>query len=95
MRIITAAVALGLAATLAGCQQAGEPTEVAQAHAIAWREGDVDDALAEAKELGKPVILYWGAVAAARMAGCFSSTGTCCMRNGALFTMAVSSAAKW
>ncbi len=28
---------------------------------IAWREGDVDDALAEAKESGKPVLLYWGA----------------------------------
>ncbi len=28
---------------------------------IAWRDGDVDDALAEAKESGKPVLLYWGA----------------------------------
>jgi protein disulfide-isomerase len=62
MRIITTALALALAPALAGCQQAGEPTEVAQAHEIAWREGDVADALAEAQELGKPVILYWGAV---------------------------------
>lgn len=29
---------------------------------IAWRHGDVDDAFAEAKESGKPVLLYWGAV---------------------------------
>ena len=28
---------------------------------IAWRDGDVDDALAEARESGKPVLLYWGA----------------------------------
>jgi len=28
---------------------------------IAWRDGDVDDALAESKESGKPVLLYWGA----------------------------------
>ena len=32
-----------------------------QSHEIAWREGDVADAFAEARELGKPVILYWGA----------------------------------
>ena len=55
--------ALGLALPLAACQNAGEaPQEVAAASEIAWRHGDVDDALAEAKEAGKPVILYWGAV---------------------------------
>ena len=54
---------LGLALPLAACQNAGEaPQEVAAASEIAWRHGDVDDALAEAKEAGKPVILYWGAV---------------------------------
>lgn len=29
---------------------------------IAWRDGDVQDAFAEAAELNKPVLLYWGAV---------------------------------
>ncbi|WBO23748.1 thioredoxin family protein [Sphingomonas abietis] len=33
----------------------------ATAQQIAWREGDVDDAFAEAKETNKPVLLYWGA----------------------------------
>src|SRR6187431_1445530 len=56
------ALALALAAGTAACSQAGSSTEAAHASTIAWREGDVDDALAEAKELGKPVILYWGAV---------------------------------
>jgi protein disulfide-isomerase len=62
MQLRTVALALGLAFAAAGCQQAGSPSEVAQAPEIAWREGDVDDALAEAREQGKPVILYWGAV---------------------------------
>lgn len=30
--------------------------------AIAWRQGDVDDAFAEARASGRPVLLYWGAV---------------------------------
>jgi protein disulfide-isomerase len=55
-------LALALAVGTAACSQADSPTEAAHASTIAWREGDVDDALAEAKELGKPVILYWGAV---------------------------------
>ncbi len=55
-------LALALLAPLAACQQAAAPTEVAHASEIAWRDGDVNDALAEAKEQGKPVILYWGAV---------------------------------
>jgi len=46
---------------LAACHRALPPAEVAAASGIAWREGDVDDALAEARESGKPVILYWGA----------------------------------
>ena len=62
MQIRTIAIALGLALAAAACEQAGERTEVAAASEIAWRHGDVDDALAEAKEAGKPVILYWGAV---------------------------------
>jgi len=28
---------------------------------IAWRDGDVEEAFAEAAEAGKPVLLYWGA----------------------------------
>ena len=62
MQLRTIAFAFGLILAAAGCRQAGNPTEVAQAHEIAWREGDVADALAEAREQGKPVILYWGAV---------------------------------
>jgi protein disulfide-isomerase len=62
MQLRTFSIALGLAFALPACQQAGTPSEVAQADEIAWREGDVADALAEAREQGKPVILYWGAV---------------------------------
>ncbi len=62
MQIRAIALALGLAVMAAGCSQTETTTAVAHAGAIAWREGDVDDALAEARELGKPVILYWGAV---------------------------------
>ena len=62
MQLRTIALALALAMGAAACSQADTPGQVAHAGAIAWREGDVDDALAEARELGKPVILYWGAV---------------------------------
>lgn len=62
MRLAPIALALALALGTAACSQADSTAELAHASAIAWREGDVDDALAEAKELGKPVILYWGAV---------------------------------
>lgn len=66
MRVSTRIVlALGLALAVAGCnrQAATDSSAASGAHAtqIAWREGDVGDALAEAKESGKPVILYWGA----------------------------------
>lgn len=58
---------------LAGCSSpvapvASTPAASTPAHvtagtsAINWREGDVDDAFAEATESGKPVLLYWGAV---------------------------------
>jgi protein disulfide-isomerase len=60
IRILALSLALGLA--VAGCKQADSPPPAAAAHEIAWREGDVADALAEAKEAGKPVLLYWGAV---------------------------------
>ncbi|MET5116234.1 thioredoxin family protein, partial [Burkholderia pseudomallei] len=29
---------------------------------IAWRQGDVDAAFADAKRTNKPLFLYWGAV---------------------------------
>ncbi len=57
------ALALGLAAALTGCKPAADKSAAtATAQKIAWREGDVADALAEAKESGKPALLYWGAV---------------------------------
>jgi protein disulfide-isomerase len=61
MHLRTIALALSLALATAGCGRGGTSTQVAQAHEIAWREGDVADAFAEAKNLGRPVILYWGA----------------------------------
>jgi len=55
-------IALALALTATACsKQAANPPAAAKAQTIAWREGDVDDALAEARESKKPVILYWGA----------------------------------
>ncbi|MEO6151534.1 MAG: thioredoxin family protein [Croceibacterium sp.] len=61
MAFRTLAFALALAAPLAACHNADTP-KVAHASEIAWRHGDVADALAEAKEQGQPVLLYWGAV---------------------------------
>jgi len=60
---------LAAALALAGCDKppaAAKPQAAAAAKApdsagIAWREGDVDDAFAEAREQNKPVLLYWGA----------------------------------
>lgn len=62
MQAKTIILALGLALAAAGCKQAETPASTASAQKIAWREGDVNDALAEAKESGKPALLYWGAV---------------------------------
>ena len=50
---------------LAGCShpQSGEPVTM-PAHAangIAWVEGDVDGAFAQARSSNKPILLYWGA----------------------------------
>nr|WP_166178199.1 thioredoxin family protein [Altererythrobacter segetis] len=59
----TLAMALALAFATTGCKPAAErPAATAAGKEIAWREGDVADALAEAKESGKPALLYWGAV---------------------------------
>ncbi|AKM10251.1 thioredoxin family protein [Croceicoccus naphthovorans] len=60
--ILATGLALALAATtLTGCSESAPVATEAQAAEIAWRHGDVEDALAEAKETGKPVLLYWGA----------------------------------
>jgi protein disulfide-isomerase len=62
MNIRMLTLALGLAVAVTGCKPAAETTAATTAQQIAWREGDVSDALAEAKESGKPALLYWGAV---------------------------------
>jgi protein disulfide-isomerase len=64
MRTLPASLLLGLLLATAACHKqdsANGPAPVADAQQIAWREGDVDDAFAEARESGKPVLLYWGA----------------------------------
>lgn len=74
MRWTSIVLAVAISASVAGCQKPASETDTAQSSSsaisrliipgeeIAWRHGDVDDALAEAKESGKPVLLYWGAV---------------------------------
>jgi protein disulfide-isomerase len=52
---------LCLALSVTGCDRAATKPPAAATDSIAWRHGDVDDAFAEAKESGKPVLLYWGA----------------------------------
>lgn len=54
------ALALSCTAVVAACTDTAG-TEAVESQSIAWREGDVNDALAEAQESGKPVLLYWGA----------------------------------
>jgi len=53
-------IALAMPASHAQAATQGDGAAVA-AQQIAWREGDVEDAFAEAKEVNKPVLLYWGA----------------------------------
>ena len=66
-------VTILVAATFAGCssdqEQSTQPIPEVEAAAsldpakgIDWFEGSVDDAFAAAKESGKPIYLYWGAV---------------------------------
>lgn len=61
---------LAVLATLTACNKPATPPAPTQtkaaatpapASSIAWREGDVEDAFAEARESGKPILLYWGA----------------------------------
>jgi protein disulfide-isomerase len=65
MRNSVSLAMLGVALAAAGCHKQADQARPAVAQAstsqIAWREGDVDDAFAEAKEAKKPVLLYWGA----------------------------------
>ena len=57
----TLALTLALALSATSCHRPAEAPAKTDIQPIAWREGDVDDALAEARETGKPVMLYWGA----------------------------------
>ncbi|QOY23348.1 thioredoxin fold domain-containing protein [Xanthomonas citri] len=61
---------LAVLAALTACNKPAPPAAPAQpktastpaaAAGIAWREGDVEDAFAEARDSGKPILLYWGA----------------------------------
>ncbi|MGF7153580.1 thioredoxin family protein [Novosphingobium gossypii] len=65
LRFMLATVAVtGLAACNHKADSSGAKDGTTSQHAegaIAWREGDVDDAFSEARESGKPVLLYWGA----------------------------------
>ena len=66
-KILVSLAALSVLA-VAACHRQDKPADPAAAHAgaeahkIDWREGDVEDAFAEAAEANKPVLLYWGAV---------------------------------
>jgi protein disulfide-isomerase len=63
MRAWTIGLLLGFSIATAACNK-GQPEQKAgpiTRQDIAWREGDVDDAFTEARETGKPVLLYWGA----------------------------------
>ena len=69
MRWMSVLLVTVMAAGVAACHKAPSASQGAEPAMqvappgveIAWRDGDVDDALAEAKESGKPVLLYWGA----------------------------------
>jgi len=65
MRNSVGPVILGISLMVSGCHKQADQSQPAAAQTavtqIAWREGDVDDAFAEAKEAKKPVLLYWGA----------------------------------
>lgn len=61
MALARICLALLIVTATAGCQNAATAPKAEAVQEIAWREGDVADALAEAKESNKPVMLYWGA----------------------------------
>ncbi|MEE7561159.1 thioredoxin family protein, partial [Xanthomonas sp. Kuri4-2] len=67
-RPVLACAGLFTVLALSACNKPPAPPAPAPAAAapapaagIAWREGDVQDAFAEAKESGRPILLYWGA----------------------------------
>lgn len=66
--LVAAFASLSVLAGLSACGGpdgkggADSAAETKDATKIAWREGDVNDAFAEASEKGKPILLYWGAV---------------------------------
>lgn len=57
-----AALCLAVAACDLAPSSPDAPAAGATSQQIAWRDGDVQDAFAEAVESDKPVLLYWGAV---------------------------------
>jgi protein disulfide-isomerase len=61
MRLTRYWLTLALMVPVTGCHKPPSQPASAQLREIAWRQGDVDDAFAEANESGKPVFLYWGA----------------------------------
>ncbi|WP_448130127.1 thioredoxin family protein [Stenotrophomonas rhizophila] len=68
MRLALSLGLLGVITLLPACSPAPSPAATAAPAAaepapteIAWRHGDVDDAFADARDSGKPVLLYWGA----------------------------------
>ena len=61
MQRSTGACLVAAALALPACRQSPTVSPMAHSQTIAWRQGDVADAFAEAKESRRPVILYWGA----------------------------------
>lgn len=61
MKLASIWLALAVAIVTGGCHRSATSPATSASSRIEWREGDVDDALAEAKASAKPVVLYWGA----------------------------------
>ncbi|WP_323119115.1 thioredoxin family protein [Burkholderia alba] len=60
IRIITAAALLAAASACFAADAPSAPVHLPPG--IAWQQGDVDAAFAQAKRVNKPLLLYWGAV---------------------------------
>ncbi|ASK98143.1 thioredoxin family protein [Xanthomonas campestris pv. merremiae] len=61
LAVLAALTAYNKPAPPAASAQPKTASTPAAAAGIAWREGDVEDAFAEARDSGKPILLYWGA----------------------------------